>query len=208
MPASRPAPTASDTQSSDVSTRIVRSAERLFRRMGYAKTAVADIAREAGISTAYVYRFYPSKMAICQAVCTGLMARLTDVLWHDVRSTLDPETKVRRIYVRLMEEAVRAQAEEERLTEMVQASMAENWESVDAFRATLLAVSHAVIEEGVGDGTFQVADVDAAAHAMAATLLLCSHPVMVQEAVLGDPAARAKAIAQLVVGGLTAKHGE
>ena len=202
MSSPRPATSAIDAHQADVGTRIVRGAERLFRRMGYVKTSVADIAREAGISTAYVYRFYPSKMAICQAVCTGLMVRLTEVLWHEVRSTLDPEIKVRRIFVRLMEEAVRAQAEEERLTEMVQASMAENWESVDEFRATLLAVSRAVIEEGVMEGAFRVMDLDIAAHGMASTLLLCSHPVLVQEALLEDPVVRAKAIAQLVVGGL------
>ena len=194
-----------DTPPADVRTRIVRGAERLFRRLGYTKTSVADVAKEAGISTAYVYRFFPSKMAICQAVCTVLMERLTDVLWHDVRSTLEPEAKVRRIYVRLMEEAVRQQADEERLTEMVAASMAENWDSVDAFRATLFDVSRAVIEEGAREGAFAVAHVERAATGMAATLLLCSHPVLVQEAVLDDPKARAEAIASLVVIGLCAR---
>ena len=41
--------------------RIEETAERLFRNMGYQKTAVADIARELGMSPANVYRFYPSK---------------------------------------------------------------------------------------------------------------------------------------------------
>ena len=44
--------------------RIARTAEELFRRMGFAKTAVADIASELGMSPANVYRFFPSKTAI------------------------------------------------------------------------------------------------------------------------------------------------
>ncbi len=190
------------SSATDVADRIVRGAERLFRRIGFAKTTVADIAREAGISTAYVYRFYPSKLSICQAVCSGLMQRLTDVLWQEVGSTLEPDRKVRRIYVRLMEEAIRLQAEGERLTEMVAASMAENWDSVDAFRATLLAVAENVIRQGVDEGMFDVPEIDSAARGMAATLLLCSHPVLVQEALSEDPIERAQSIAALVVGGL------
>ena len=47
--------------------RIEETAERLFRTMGYQKTAVADIARELGMSPANVYRFFPSKSAINEA---------------------------------------------------------------------------------------------------------------------------------------------
>ncbi|HET7714600.1 MAG TPA: TetR family transcriptional regulator, partial [Bauldia sp.] len=36
--------------------RIVETAEGLFRRLGFAKTTVADIAAELGMSPANVYR--------------------------------------------------------------------------------------------------------------------------------------------------------
>ncbi|WP_431269365.1 TetR/AcrR family transcriptional regulator [Dankookia sp. P2] len=48
--------------------RIEEVAERLFRSMGYQKTAVADIARELDMSPANIYRFYPSKSAINEAI--------------------------------------------------------------------------------------------------------------------------------------------
>ena len=53
--------------------RIEAAAERLFRSMGYQKTAVADIARELGMSPANVYRFYPSKSAINEAIASQLV---------------------------------------------------------------------------------------------------------------------------------------
>jgi AcrR family transcriptional regulator len=45
----------------DTRERIMETAETLFRRLGYSKTAVADIASELGMSPANVYRFFPSK---------------------------------------------------------------------------------------------------------------------------------------------------
>ena len=47
---------------------IVEAAERLFRTLGYQKTTVADIARALRMSPANVYRFFPSKAAINEAI--------------------------------------------------------------------------------------------------------------------------------------------
>src|SRR3954447_12702411 len=55
---------------------ILDAAEELFRRVGYAKTAVADIAAVLHMSPANIYRFFPSKSAINNAICDRLMATL------------------------------------------------------------------------------------------------------------------------------------
>ena len=52
----------------DTRARIIETADAMFRRLGYAKTAVADIAGELGMSPANVYRFFASKNAICSVV--------------------------------------------------------------------------------------------------------------------------------------------
>ena len=57
------------TKPDDTRARIIETAEALFRRLGFAKTAVADIAGELGMSPANVYRFFPSKNAIVEAIC-------------------------------------------------------------------------------------------------------------------------------------------
>lgn len=48
--------------------RIVDKADALFRRFGYTKTPVADIARELEMSSANIYKFFPSKKALIEAV--------------------------------------------------------------------------------------------------------------------------------------------
>src|SRR5262245_9640899 len=60
----------------DVRTRILDEAERLFRVYGYTKTTVADIARELGMSPANVYRFFPSKSAIHEALADRMVAEV------------------------------------------------------------------------------------------------------------------------------------
>jgi AcrR family transcriptional regulator len=62
------------TRPDDTRLRIMQVAEALFRRLGFAKTAVADIAGELGMSPANVYRFFPSKNAIVEAICQRLLA--------------------------------------------------------------------------------------------------------------------------------------
>ena len=51
---------------------ILQSALGLYREIGHKKTNVADIARRSSMSPANVYRFFPSKRAIEQAVVAEL----------------------------------------------------------------------------------------------------------------------------------------
>jgi len=50
-----------DHTETDVRERILVTAERLFRDVGYQKTTVADIAKSLHMSPANVYRFFDSK---------------------------------------------------------------------------------------------------------------------------------------------------
>ncbi len=70
----------------DTRARIVETADALFRRLGYAKTAVADIASELGMSPANVYRFFPSKAAIVEAICKRCLNELEEKMWAVARS--------------------------------------------------------------------------------------------------------------------------
>jgi AcrR family transcriptional regulator len=55
---------------------ILEKAHELFGRFGPRRTSVADIARELRMSPANVYKFFPSKDAIVEAVGEKLMAEL------------------------------------------------------------------------------------------------------------------------------------
>ncbi|WP_426419674.1 TetR/AcrR family transcriptional regulator [Bradyrhizobium genosp. A] len=65
--------------------RIIEAAIRLYRDIGHKKTTVADIARRASMSSANVYRFFPSKQAIEEAVVTKLLEEVSVAAAHAAR---------------------------------------------------------------------------------------------------------------------------
>ncbi|MGB6819362.1 MAG: TetR/AcrR family transcriptional regulator, partial [Pseudolabrys sp.] len=60
----------------DVREKILVTAERLFREIGYQKTTVADIAKVLQMSPANVYRFFDSKKSINTGVARRLMSEV------------------------------------------------------------------------------------------------------------------------------------
>ncbi len=59
---------------------ILVAAEQLFQHYGYAKTTVADIAREAGIGVGSVYLEFQSKDSISSALCQGHRTRVLEAM--------------------------------------------------------------------------------------------------------------------------------
>ena len=94
----------------DVRERILVTAERLFREIGYQKTTVADIAKALQMSPANVYRFFDSKKSINAGVARRLMGRLRELLATVHRMNSDR-------YVA-----------DSKMHEMVAVAMEENWD--------------------------------------------------------------------------------
>src|SRR3954471_17249151 len=70
--------TSDHVETDDMRTRIVVTAEKLFREIGYQKTTVADIAKVLRMSPANVYRFFDSKKSIIAAVAQRLMGEVEE----------------------------------------------------------------------------------------------------------------------------------
>src|ERR1044072_8386745 len=87
------------TRPDDTRARIIDTADALFRRLGFAKTAVADIAAELGMSPANVYRFFPSKNAIVEAICQRCLNELDSKAWAGVRSPGTAASRLEQTFV-------------------------------------------------------------------------------------------------------------
>ena len=86
----------------DTRARIMDTAEALFRRLGYSKTAVADIASELKMSPANVYRFFPSKNAIIEAICQRCLGELEDRAWAVARSRGSAAERIERLVLEIL----------------------------------------------------------------------------------------------------------
>src|SRR5919199_5226691 len=86
----------------DTRARIMEAAEALFRRLGFAKTAVADIAAELGMSPANVYRFFPSKNAIVEAICRRCLGEVENRAWAVARSRQPAAQRMERLILEIL----------------------------------------------------------------------------------------------------------
>ena len=75
---------------------IVEAAHEYFAHYGYAKTTVADLAREIGFSKAYIYRFFESKQAIGEAIVGDCLDEILTKVREAVESGRDANDKLRK----------------------------------------------------------------------------------------------------------------
>jgi AcrR family transcriptional regulator len=138
----------------DTIARIIEVAEEQFRRVGYAKTAVADIARELGMSPANVYRFFPSKSAINEATCEKHFVEVHGLLRAIVTQDRPAGERLERFVVELHLYNKSRCVAERRLHEMVAAGMEENWSAVERHIAAIHDMVAAIIADGMRRGEF------------------------------------------------------
>src|SRR6202166_977322 len=107
------------TKPDDTRARIMATAEALFRRLGFAKTAVADIASELGMSPANVYRFFPSKNAIVEAICQRCLAEVESNAWAVARAKGPAGERVERLILEILAYHKENLLTEQRVNDMV-----------------------------------------------------------------------------------------
>lgn len=162
-------------------TKILDSGERLFRHFGYAKTNVADIARDLGMSPANIYRFFSSKTEIHQAICL----RMLDGIYHQaVEITQLPISAADRLrqYVRAQYQfTLAAMLDHEKVHEMVVVAIERDWHVIEKHIDRLHDLIEEMIRQGIAAGEFADQDPVMASRCFgAATLGLC-HPQMVAQ---------------------------
>jgi AcrR family transcriptional regulator len=162
-------------------TRIMDVAEEHFRRVGYAKTAVADIAAELGMSPANVYRFFPSKGAINEAICLRLLSEGHRMLDGIVASPEDAPTRLTRALIELHRFNRSRFVAERRVHDMVQAAMEENWGAVEAHLTFVVERIGMILADGVREGAFRPCDIPATALTVKNACSGILHPHMIAE---------------------------
>ena len=132
---------------------ILSVAWDLFRQLG-TRTTVADIADKSGMSSANVYRFFPSKQALSEAVCESLLGEMLKV----ARRELDaPGTAAQRIagmmlaLHRLMRDQM---TDDARAHEIVKIAVDEVWPPIVDYLHKCAGMLAEAIAEGQAGGEF------------------------------------------------------
>ena len=172
---------AATTREKDQRCRIVATAERLFREIGFQKTTVADIARALGMSPANVYRLFNAKAEINAAVAQRLMA---EVELGAERIALGPGSAAERLRALIVaNEAMNAAryVGERKIHDMVEAALVENWPIVQEHIDRMDALLEGLVAAGMANGEFAPGDARRAARLLHTACIRYCHPRLMVE---------------------------
>ena len=136
---------------------IMRVAWDLFRQLG-PRTTIADVADKAGMSSANVYRFFPSKQALVEEVCLSLLAELLKVARAAIDSPGKPSERIAAMMMtlhRLMRDQLTA---DNRAYEIVEEAVEQKWPPIIDYLHKCAAMLAEAIAEGQASGEFGPGD--------------------------------------------------
>ncbi|MEO8610383.1 MAG: TetR/AcrR family transcriptional regulator [Chloroflexota bacterium] len=157
--------------------RILDAAEEVLRRYGPAKTTVVDVARALGVSHGSVYRHFPSKVALRDAVTERWLAEVSNPLEAVAAETGPAPERLRRWFDLLISTKQRRALDDPELFAMYHELAAESREVITAHVDIIIGQLTRIITDGVARGEFKVHDPAQAARAAFDATVLFHKPM-------------------------------
>jgi AcrR family transcriptional regulator len=184
--------------------RILEVTEDVLRRFGIAKATVVDVARALDVSHGSVYRHFPSKASLREAVAKRWLDRVSLPL-EGIKDDKGPARARLERYLRTLCAAKQKKVSEDPEMFMTYMTLArEACSVVKAYKEGLVDQIAAIISDGVKEGAFDVADAKVAARAIYEATIRYQHPAHAEEWKDPELAARFDALLALLLRGLEA----
>ena len=165
----------------EVREQIVAAAEEHFRRYGFEKTTVSDLAKAIGFSKAYIYKFFDSKQAIGEAICSQTLRALVAAVEEAVGGANTSTEKFRRMFKALTSTGVSLFFNDRKLYDLAASSAAEGWPSARAYAERIEQILTDLIREGRENGEFErKTPLDEAVNAIFLVMLPYVNPLVLQ----------------------------
>lgn len=165
----------------DTQAKILTEAERLFRHYGYAKTTMADIADGCQMSAANLYRFFPSKLALVEAICTRILSEFERHLAEIVRADKSAAWRLERIVEDTYQYTLENLLDHRKVHELAVVAMEQNWPAIKAHLGRVRLYIEEVIKSGMASGEFVQQDSMRAATWVQTAMACMCHPVLVAQ---------------------------
>ncbi|MCW2315754.1 AcrR family transcriptional regulator [Rhodoblastus acidophilus] len=138
--------------------RILEHACDHLRRFGPKRTTILDIAEAAGMSHANVYRYFPSKLALFDAVTEQWLKALESQL-RVIKEGPDPAYDKLERALSAIQKTYRAKLEADpALFDLLCDAIAKNRVVARKHRNKMQGEIQAIVEEGINSGSFRLAD--------------------------------------------------
>jgi AcrR family transcriptional regulator len=174
---------------------IIEAAYEYFAHYGYSKTTVADLAREIGFSKAYIYRFFESKQAIGEAICSDCVDRLFEEVRETVELGQGATDKFRRFAKTITSATTELLFNDRKIYEIAAHASSENWPAVQLYVERLQGLLEEILKEGRESGEFErKTPLDETRRAIFYALLPFNDPVYLQRSLPLLPDAQSEVI--------------
>ncbi|TBW34707.1 TetR/AcrR family transcriptional regulator [Siculibacillus lacustris] len=184
---------------------ILDTAEDVLRRYGPAKATVVDVARALGVSHGSIYRHFPSKAALRDAVVAAWLHRVVTPLRVVVAAPGPADVKLRAWFDALREIKRAKVLDDPEVFTTYGAIVAETREVVAAHVAELIDQIAAIVAEGIAEGRFAPGDPAALAAAVLDATSRFHNPAHAGEWGTPENDAAFEGVWRLVIAGLRAR---
>jgi len=183
---------------------ILQAASEHFRLYGYRKTTLADIAKAINLSTPYLYKFFDSKQAIGEAICSHCLGMILSEIEESVAAIESPVEKLRRVFIGLEKKGCQVLNEEPKMHDLVRASFEEGWGSVIRFKEAVFQMIRKIVVQGRESGEFErKTPLEETCRSIARMTELFYHPTLLAQAGKSQEE-EAVAVANVAIRSLTA----
>jgi AcrR family transcriptional regulator len=184
--------------------RILEATEDVLRRYGLAKATVVDVARALDVSHGSVYRHFPSKASLRQAVAKRWLDRANAPLQEIAEAAGPAPARLEKWLRTMFEIKYKKVCDDPEMFATYLALAQEACEAVKAHKERLVDQVAHILSDGVKQGPFQVADAKVSARAVFDATTRYHHPAHSDEWKDPQLAARIDALLALLLKGLEA----
>src|ERR1700722_18144144 len=156
--------------------RILEVTEDVLRRFGLAKATVVDVPRALDVSHGSVYRHFPSKASLREAVAKRWLERVSTPLAKIAESAGPAPAKFDRWLRGLFAAKQKRYLEDPEMFATYLTLAREACKTVGAHKACLTDQLELILEDGVKQGTFEVPDTKVTAKAIFDAVSRFHHP--------------------------------
>ena len=184
--------------------RILEVTEDVLRRYGLAKATVVDVARALDVSHGSVYRHFPSKASLRQAVAKRWLDRANAPLQKIAESSGPAPARLEKWLRTMIEIKYKKVSEDPEMFQTYLTLAREACEVVQAHKDRLVGQVAHILSDGVRQGVFQIADPQVTARAVFDATTRYHHPAHSDDWSDPQTPARIDALLTLLLRGLEA----
>jgi AcrR family transcriptional regulator len=184
--------------------RILEATEDVLRRFGLAKATVVDVARALDVSHGSVYRHFPSKASLRQAVAKRWLDRANAPLQEIAEAAGPAPARLEKWLRTMFEIKYKKVCDDPEMFATYLALAQEACQAVKAHKERLVDQVAHILSDGVKQGAFHVTDAKVSARAVFDATTRYHHPAHSDEWKDPQLAARIDALLALLLRGLEA----